>query len=405
MDICTKYAITIPVKSQGEIATADALFYHVFMTHGFPEMLLSDKGAAFMSAVVTRLLRLCQIHKMHTSPYNPQANGANEGSHKFLMSVIKIIIEKNPSEFANAALIATFNWNISSTEELASVSPFELMYGQPPRLPYSVSVLFADAQKFQEVDASNYENYADYLDAQLSRSQEAFLEARYNAGIARLHRGNFKFADVTKITWLQPGKLVIVYAPPRSGAVSAKLLYRFKGPYRIVKQIRGALLLENLDGTPADTQNIRNCYQYYRQNDGIIQEVSDTQLVKDDLHDYTKDDCVILDMTDDGGKPTFRVIRITSVLGNGNYEVQFYETYSKAKCVAKREYLPAYNDAQGYEVYTNSPAASMTAMVTMANEKEFRFLPFALTLKGNIPNNIVKEMIRDDYVVMLLSFS
>mmetsp|Transcript_27869 Transcript_27869/g.83740 ORF Transcript_27869/g.83740 Transcript_27869/m.83740 type:complete len:736 (+) Transcript_27869:1836-4043(+) len=61
MDICTKYAITIPVKSQGEIATADALFYHVFMTHGFPEMLLSDKGAAFMSAVVTRLLRLCQM--------------------------------------------------------------------------------------------------------------------------------------------------------------------------------------------------------------------------------------------------------------------------------------------------------------------------------------------------------
>ena len=115
------------------------------------------------------------------------------------MSVIKIIIEKNSSEFANAALIATFNWNISSTEELASVSPFELMYGQLPRLPCSVSVLFADAEKFQEVNASNYENYADYLDSQLSRSQEAFLEARYNAGIARLHRGNFKFADVTKI--------------------------------------------------------------------------------------------------------------------------------------------------------------------------------------------------------------
>ena len=47
----------------------------------------------------------------------------------------------------------------------------------------------------------------------------------------------------------------------------------------------------------------------------------------------------------------------------------------------------------------------MTAMIAMANEKEFRFLPFALTQKGNIPNNIVKEMIRDDYVVMLLSFS
>ena len=44
-------------------------------------------------------------------------------------------------------------------------------------------------------------------------------------------------------------------------------------------------------------------------------------------------------------------------------------------------------------------------MLTVANESEFRYFPFYLTHKNNIPINVVKEMIRDDYVIMLLSFA
>ena len=88
MDTFSKYAIFIPMRRQDETTTADALFYEVFMTRGpgFPSDILSDKGSNYMSAVVTRLCTLMEIHKVNTSPYNPQSNGKNENSHRFLLS-------------------------------------------------------------------------------------------------------------------------------------------------------------------------------------------------------------------------------------------------------------------------------------------------------------------------------
>ena len=40
MDTFTKYAILIPMRRQDETTTADALFYEVFMTRGFPSEIL-----------------------------------------------------------------------------------------------------------------------------------------------------------------------------------------------------------------------------------------------------------------------------------------------------------------------------------------------------------------------------
>ena len=53
MDAMTKYGIAIPTKNQDKTTTADALFYDVFMVYGFPAEILSDKGANFMSDVIT----------------------------------------------------------------------------------------------------------------------------------------------------------------------------------------------------------------------------------------------------------------------------------------------------------------------------------------------------------------
>ena len=48
----TKYCIFIPTRKQDEVTTVNALFYQVFMVHGFPNEILSDKGSNYMSAVV-----------------------------------------------------------------------------------------------------------------------------------------------------------------------------------------------------------------------------------------------------------------------------------------------------------------------------------------------------------------
>ena len=111
MDTFSKYAIFIPMRRQDETTTADALFYEVFMTRGgFPSDILSDKGSNYMSAVVTRLCTLMEIHKVNTSPYNPQSNGKNENSHKFMLKIIRIICEKDPTAWVEGGKMAAFTY-------------------------------------------------------------------------------------------------------------------------------------------------------------------------------------------------------------------------------------------------------------------------------------------------------
>ena len=68
-------------------------------------------------------------------------------------------------------------------------------------------------------------------------------------------RVNQKFKDIKMVRWLQPGNLVVVYRPAGKAGkhpVSAKLLFQFTGPFRIVE------VKQNLDGSKADTQNVNN---------------------------------------------------------------------------------------------------------------------------------------------------
>jgi len=53
LDHFTKYCIVIPVKSKGAVTTTRALFFEVFLIHGFPEKLHSDNAAEFRSEVIT----------------------------------------------------------------------------------------------------------------------------------------------------------------------------------------------------------------------------------------------------------------------------------------------------------------------------------------------------------------
>ena len=346
MDTFTKYAILIPMRRQDETTTANALFYEVFMTRGFPNEILSDKGSNYMSAVVTRLCTLMQIHKVNTSPYNPQSNGKNENSHRFLLKIVKILCEKDPTGWVHAGQIATFNWNVSSSNEVAHYSPYELEYGQSPRLPHSVQLALHD-DRIDEINEQNYGNYADQLDAKLAQSQSDFREAKYRAHINRNAKINAKFRDVANTRWLQPGKLVIVYRPPNRNSdapVSSKLLMQFTGPFRIEKIVRSAVHLKNLDGTPADTQNVRNVYPYNRENDHILQDFDHALLDDDDRDKFEAGDMCIVDLTDDDGPPNWGLAKITAVLVKDEFDLHWFGTYSKAKSLARR----AYHDAPAY---------------------------------------------------------
>ena len=94
----TKYIKLIAVKAADGLTTAKVLFYQVFMTFGFPKKLLSDRGSHFLNETMDALTKIFEIHKINTSPYNPQSDGANENSHRMILKILRILIEKKSAE-------------------------------------------------------------------------------------------------------------------------------------------------------------------------------------------------------------------------------------------------------------------------------------------------------------------
>ena len=80
----TKFVQLIPMRSKTAKATAAALFYNVFLVHGFPTKLTTDRGTEFISAMQMEMCKLLDIHKLTTSPYRPQCDGRNENSQIYI---------------------------------------------------------------------------------------------------------------------------------------------------------------------------------------------------------------------------------------------------------------------------------------------------------------------------------
>ena len=98
--------------------------------------------------------------------------------------------------------------------------------------------------------------------------------------------------------------------------------------------------------------------------------------------------------------------KITAVLDEGEFDLHWFGTYSKAKSLARRAYhdAPAYIDSRDdLEIYVWKKTKTLEEMTMRVHRSELRFYPFSLTNKNEIPVKIVKELVTDGYAVMLIS--
>ena len=90
--------------------------------------------------------------------------------------------------------------------------------------------------------------------------------------------------------------------------------------------------------------------------------------------------------------------KITAVLDEGEFDLHWFGTYSKAKSLARRAYAPAYiqvdsRDRDDLEIYVWKKTKTLEEMTMRVHRSELRFYPFSLTDKNEIPVKIVKELV------------
>ena len=414
MDNFSKFLVVIPTVNVDPATTARALFYEIFMTYGFPENILSDRHMSFIAPVMTELYRLWTIHKLSTAPYRPQSNGQNENSHKFIFKIVKILCEKNPLVWPACSKVGAFAWNSSSKPELHDLTPFEIQYGQQPRLPHAlVSLRLPQSQAERDREPSDYASYAEYLADRFEIWISLYKEARMEAALESSMQAGLKLKDAGSVEWLNEGKLVIVYRPTSTlegDLWTKKLLFQFTGPYRIKSVHRNAVHLANLDGTDATTQNIGHVYPYNISQDPIVEAFNRQMLTKADKEAAValdKDMMIVVDLTDEvTGEKDYRIAKVLRKLSADEFQIHYYATNSSARDMSKRAYYPNWGwdvDGRKFEkCCKDKPNDDAYPNETSFKLNELLFEPFHLTKQNHVPKTIIEKLYLNGFACLIL---
>ena len=80
MDMATKFPDAIPIRSEYAVTVVEEM-QKFFSFVGFPQVILTDRGAPFISALMREVNKRLGIHHLKATPYHPESNGMLERWH------------------------------------------------------------------------------------------------------------------------------------------------------------------------------------------------------------------------------------------------------------------------------------------------------------------------------------
>lgn len=105
---------------------------NVYKLHGLPLAIISYRDRIFTSALWTELFHLAHTQLQMSSAYHPQTDGQTERVNQCLETFLRCFVHACPSHWSRWLALAEFWYNTAYHSALGS-SPFEVLYGHPPR--------------------------------------------------------------------------------------------------------------------------------------------------------------------------------------------------------------------------------------------------------------------------------
>ena len=99
IDALTKWVEAFPLPSIEAPRIACILVDEIFARHGAPRTLLSDRGANFLSSLVTEVCRLLNTKKLNTTAYNPACDGMVERFNNTLAEAFSMFVNSEHTDW------------------------------------------------------------------------------------------------------------------------------------------------------------------------------------------------------------------------------------------------------------------------------------------------------------------
>ncbi|KAH9244489.1 hypothetical protein BASA81_018111 [Batrachochytrium salamandrivorans] len=226
IDYATRWVLAKPVKDMTESAVA-AFLYELMMTYGAPFEIISDRGKSFLAEGIDLFERENKIRHFATTPYHPQTNGMVERMHAMLghgLTTLGNGKRDRWDEYLPQVLLALR----TRTHAVTGYSPFFLLFGINPRLPYDETPPQSSMAPLDEVERmeETSEFIARNLDEVGQARSAANVRTKAQAEAMRKRNG---FDQDTPDYFFKVGDMVKLKHHER-----LKLEFKWKGPYHVV---------------------------------------------------------------------------------------------------------------------------------------------------------------------------
>lgn len=211
----TRLLIAVPTRNCTALTAAECLLEHILCRYNFPSRIISDNASNFQSQIIKELCKLCNIKKIFTTPYHPQANIV-ERTHRTLNSYLRAFTEKNRDNWHELLKFATFVYN-NTVHTTTGFTPHELAHGFRVQIPTHLN---------KPKIIYNYDNFADITRNQIADALETAKKHLYekkwqnkNYYDKKLNEIDFKIDDMVLI---------------KNQSKKHKFDEVFEGPYRLI---------------------------------------------------------------------------------------------------------------------------------------------------------------------------
>ena len=133
----TKYAFAFVVKKA--LKTADTLFRNLYTKFRLPRIIHTDRGATFLSKVISELNTILTLKYATTVPYTPQSNASCERLNSTIIQHMRTLAPAEMPRWHTHVDSLLFAYN-STLHESTGISPFHAMFGRHTTLPTDILV-------------------------------------------------------------------------------------------------------------------------------------------------------------------------------------------------------------------------------------------------------------------------